>query len=69
MSHSPKTYQPKVILRLPKVLEKTVISRASLYVYLKDNRFPAAIKISDRCVGWLEHEIDQWIESRMALRG
>jgi len=69
MSRPPKTSPSKVILRLPKVIEKTGMSRASIYAYLKDNRFPASIPLSDRSVGWLEQEIDQWIESRMALRG
>lgn len=33
-----------------------------------DPAFPSSIKINKRVVGWLEHEINQWIEHRAATR-
>ncbi|WP_310887981.1 helix-turn-helix transcriptional regulator [Burkholderia pseudomallei] len=31
-----------------------------------DPTFPKRIRLSAHSVGWLEHEIDAWIESRIA---
>lgn len=45
------------------------IGTVSLWRLTRDDpSFPAGIKINKRIVGWLEHEIDHWIESRAALR-
>lgn len=34
-----------------------------------DPTFPPAIQINRRIVGWLEHELDAWLEQRAAARG
>jgi hypothetical protein len=31
-------------------------------------RFPKRIRLSERKVGWFEHEIDEWIAARAAER-
>lgn len=54
MSHS--------ILRLPEVIKRTGYCRSSIYLKTSDGSFPKAIVLGDRAVGWLENEIDQWIE-------
>jgi prophage regulatory protein len=53
------------ILRLPDTLKKTGLSRSSLYLEMNARRFPNSIKLSERSVGWLEADIDNWIESRV----
>ena len=63
------THSSKKVLRLHKVIEKTGMSRATIYAYLKIRNFPAPISLGERSVGWLESEVDQWIDSRIALRG
>ena len=35
---------------------------------MRDGSFPRPIKIGDRAVGFVEGELDQWIEQRIALR-
>lgn len=45
------------------------IGTVSLWRLTRDDpSFPIGIKINKRIVGWLEHEIDHWIESRAASR-
>lgn len=54
------------IIRLSEVMNKTGISRSSIYSYMNDNLFPMPIKLGVRSVGWLEHEVDSWLEERIA---
>jgi len=54
------------IIRLGQVRARTGLSRSTLYAYMRAGRFPAPITISERCVGWVEAEIDQWIAERIA---
>lgn len=59
------------ILRRKQLEARLNVSRATLYDWLDeksprhDNTFPKQIRLSRNCVGWLEHEIDAWIESRI----
>ncbi|MDM7858753.1 AlpA family transcriptional regulator [Thiopseudomonas sp. CY1220] len=57
------------ILRLPEVKAKTGFGRSTIYApfYIKrgaNGEFPRSIHIGARAVGWLESDIDQWIETR-----
>ena len=53
------------ILRLPDVKTRTGLSRSTVYALIKDKRFPKYINLGDRSVGWVESEIEAWIESRI----
>lgn len=52
------------ILRLPTVIQKTGLKRSSIYELISAGRFPAQLKLSTRAVGWLESDIDEWIQLR-----
>ena len=52
------------ILRIPVVLDRIGIGRSTLYELLAKGDFPASIPLGARSVGFLESEIDEWIESR-----
>jgi prophage regulatory protein len=56
------------ILKLPEVMEKTKLARPSVYRHIKAGTFPAPINLGERAVGWVESEIDAWIEQRMQAR-
>ena len=58
----------KVILRLPDVKAKTKLSRSSIYLRISKGEFPKSVSLGGRAVGWLEHEIDQWVEQKIAVR-
>ena len=56
------------ILRRPQVEALTGLSTSSLYDAIKGGRFPSPIRLfpgtSNRSVGWLAHEVREWLESR-----
>ncbi|RYM64754.1 dipicolinate synthase [Serratia liquefaciens] len=54
------------LLRLPEVQKRTGYSRAWLYRLMREERFPAAIKIGSRSIAFIESEIDEWINQRIA---
>jgi len=54
------------ILKRPAVEAITGLSRSSLYAKMQNGSFPTAIRLSERSVGWLYHEITAWLESRIA---
>ncbi|TPQ45475.1 hypothetical protein C2U71_12520 [Burkholderia ubonensis] len=58
------------ILRMKQVIERTNLSRATLYALAgTDPTFPRKIKLTARTVGYLEQEIEEWILSRAQARG
>ena len=58
------------ILRLPKVKVRTGLSRSTIYLRISEGTFPSPIRLGSRAVGWLESEIDNWLEERIsASRG
>ena len=53
------------ILRLKDVMERTGLSRATIYKLIKENSFPAQINITERCVGWSEDDIHDWVLQKL----
>ena len=54
------------IWRLPEVMARTGLSRSSIYDKMGQGTFPLSINLGPRTVGWLESEIDQWIDQQIA---
>jgi len=59
------TEQPDRILRLNTVLERTGLSRSTLYRKIADGSFPRQIPISTRCAGWRESAVNRWMNGPM----
>lgn len=57
---------PKKLLRLSEVLNRTGYSKAWIYRLLKENRFPQSVKIGSRSIAFVESEVDDWINQRIA---
>ena len=55
---------PKLV-RLEAVKELTGLSRSTIYA---DPTFPRQVKIGQRAVAWVESEIREWVEARIAER-
>jgi prophage regulatory protein len=53
--------QPERILRMRTVLERTGLSRSTLYRKMRDGTFPKQVRISEHCCGWRESAINRWI--------
>jgi prophage regulatory protein len=56
------------ILRLPEVMDRVGICRASIYQRMNQGTFPKSVSLGPRSVGWLESEIDTWLEERVSAR-
>ena len=56
------------ILRRPEVQRRVGMGRSTLYGAIAEGRFPKPIKIGERSVGWLECEVQGWLEARVAAR-
>ena len=46
--------------------KRTGYSKAWLYRLMSEQRFPAAIKIGSRTIAFIESEVDEWINQRIA---
>ena len=54
------------ILRRRSVQAVTGLSRSGLYKKQAEGEFPQSISLGPRAVGWLEHEVQAWVASRIA---
>ncbi len=56
------------LLKRPEVQHRTALSRSNLYSLIQKGEFPRQIKLTQngRAVGWLESDIDAWLEKRIA---
>ncbi|WGY67329.1 AlpA family transcriptional regulator [Burkholderia cepacia] len=58
--------KPKRVLRIEDVTYKVGMPRSSVYAAIARGEFPAAIKLGVKASGWLESEVDAWIDARVA---
>ena len=55
----------QVILRLPKVKERTGLSRSTIYLKISQGTFPSQISLGARAVGWLEADVQEWLQRQI----
>ncbi|WP_447877036.1 helix-turn-helix transcriptional regulator [Serratia fonticola] len=60
------------ILRQPEVLHRCGMSRSTMYRWIAEGVFPRqrsmkGAGLKGKSVGWLESDIDAWIDSRMLV--
>ena len=56
---------PDRIIRLNTVLDRTGLSRATLYRKVQAGTFPKQVRIATRCMGWRESVINDWMRNPM----
>jgi len=49
------------IVRIGTVLERTGLSRSTLYRRIRDGSFPRQVSISTQCTGWRESALNRWV--------
>jgi prophage regulatory protein len=59
--------KPKRILRRPEVMNRVALTHSQIDYMEKHGRFPKRIKISVKAAGWIESEIDEFIDHRIAV--
>lgn len=53
------------ILRLPQVREKVGLGKTAIYDKINEGAFPKPIKLGGRASGWLEDEVNEWINKQV----
>ena len=55
------------LLRLPAVIERVGLCKASIYKLIKQGEFPKSVRLakSGRAVAWRESEIRYWVMTRV----
>ena len=73
------TEKPKrIFIRLNEVISRTGCGRTYIYRKMKEGTFPKGLKLGgplkdptkfdNRAIGWIEDEVDHWIEARIDER-
>ncbi|MBE0149618.1 AlpA family transcriptional regulator [Serratia sp. PL7] len=60
----PQTAQS--LIRLPDVQRRTGYSKAWIYRLMSQGKFPTSVKIGTRAIAFVESEIDEWVNERIA---
>lgn len=60
-----QTDQHDRILRIKTVLERTGLSRSTMYRKMQNGTFPKNVQISERCAGWRESAVSDWLRNPM----
>lgn len=61
------TQQPlNTLIKLPTVKQRTTLSTSEIYRRIEAGTFPAQVRLGAKAVAWLEHEINAWIDERVA---
>ena len=61
--------EQKRIIRRPAVTELTGLPKPTIYSGIREGWFPQPVKLGPRAVGWFEHEISDWLETRQRVGG
>jgi prophage regulatory protein len=56
---------PLMILRRKQVEDRTGLSRSTIYLRMAEGVFPKPVNLGGRAVGWLDHEIEDWLSSKV----
>lgn len=60
--------QPDRILRLAAVLDRTGLTRSTLYRKIASGSFPPQEQLSPRCVGRRESRVNRWVADPYSYR-
>lgn len=55
-----------VLIKMPEVKRRTALSTSEIYRRIEEGRFPKQIRLGAKSVAWLEHEVQAWIDARIA---
>ncbi|NQY19800.1 MAG: AlpA family phage regulatory protein [Campylobacteraceae bacterium] len=51
-------------LRVKTVAEKVGISKSTIWLWVKENKFPKPIKVSPQVSVWNEDKIEEWMNNK-----
>lgn len=53
-------------LRVNDVVATIGLSRATIYRMIANGTFPRQVRLTQQCAGWWQHDVDCWVQSRLA---
>lgn len=56
------------ILPIDQVLDRTGLSRRTLYTEISEGRFPKPVQLTARRVGWPEADVENFLTGKIAQR-
>lgn len=56
------------LIRIREAIQKTGLSKSSIYDLMAQGRFPQTVRLGGRSVAFVESEVDAWIAERIAAR-
>ncbi|MEK2610865.1 AlpA family transcriptional regulator [Pseudomonas shirazensis] len=56
------------IIRLKEVIDSTGLARSTIYKYIGEGTFPKTVSLGERCIGFVESEVQDWILARIEER-
>jgi prophage regulatory protein len=59
---------PSAIIRRDVVEARTGLARSTIYANIAAGAFPRPVSLGGKAVGWIEAEIQAWIDARIAER-
>ena len=68
LTNTQQIYEPARLLRLKEVISQTGLARSTIYDLMGRGEFPKSFKITERSTAWLESDIQEWIENKIANR-
>lgn len=55
-------------IKLRDVMELTSLARSTIYKFVAEGRFPRQVILGGNCVAWVEAEVIEWLEDKIASR-
>lgn len=59
----------RTVLRMDEVERVTGLSRPTIYRRIREGDFPAQVRLSPGCVGWLDADVEAWLAGRQRGAG
>ena len=56
------------ILRCKDVSKKTGLPTSTIYAMVKEKLFPVPIHLGPRTTGWIEDEVEEWLNEKVQQR-
>lgn len=56
------------LIKLKEVMNSTGLGRSIIYKYMSKDDFPRSISLGGRSVAWVESEVHDWMNEKLAMR-
>jgi prophage regulatory protein len=57
-----------ILIPIDEVVRRTSISRREIYARMKRGTFPRSVKVGGARVAWVDEEVDEFVQNRIAER-